>query len=422
VAHQPGPLGRSLISFGVYMQKKFSLSISVALLVGFVAGALFYSSRQVAADLGHQLANRNVAEAVAAIAPTEHADEDEDEDESAIVLTQQQISSAGITLATAQSAALNSYLTLPGEVRFDEERTAHVLPPSAGVVAQVKVELGQPVKAGQVLATVASQQVSELRSELAAAARRVELARTTFAREKLLWQEGISAEQDYLIAQQTLQEAQIALANARQKGQAISPTEDGKGGNLYSLRAPLDGIVVEKHLVPGEVVSETSAAFTVADMRRVWVTFNLAAQDLGKARVGQRVRISAPELDAQVEGQVTYLSSLLGEQTRSAIARVSIDNPQGLWRPGLFVSAGLLTDSRQAAVSVPASAIQSIEEQPSVFVRSGEGFDVRGVTTGQSSDGLVEVTSGLKAGEQVASTGSFILKSELGKGSAEHAH
>ncbi|MCU1717368.1 efflux RND transporter periplasmic adaptor subunit [Pseudomonas sp. 5P_3.1_Bac2] len=400
------------------MQKKYSLTILLTLLVGFAAGAMFYFSQQAAAELGHQLANRDGAPALAGAAEAA----EEAEQEGVIELSEEQIRSAGIVIATAQSAQLNSYLTLPGEVRFDEERTAHVLPPSAGVVAQVQVELGQPVKAGQVLATVASQQVSELRSELAAAGRRVELARTTFVREKQLWQEGISAEQDYLLAQQTLQEAQIALANARQKGQAISPAEDGKGGNLYSLRAPLDGIVVEKHLVPGEVVSEASAAFTVADMRRVWVTFNLAPQDLLKARIGQRVRISAPELKAQVEGQVSYLSNLLGEQTRSAIARVSIDNPQGLWRPGLFVSAGLLTDSRQAVVSVPGSAIQTIEDKPSVFVRSATGFVLRPVTIGQSSEGLVEVSSGLKAGEQVASSGSFILKSELGKGSAEHAH
>src|SRR5690606_11774304 len=121
-------------------------------------------------------------------------------EEGGLLLSDVQIAAAGIELAEAQARSMSTYISLPGEVNFDEERTAHVVPPSAGVVERVLVGLGQKVAAGEALAVIVSQQVSELRSELAAASRRLELARTTFERERQLWQDGISAEQDYLQA------------------------------------------------------------------------------------------------------------------------------------------------------------------------------------------------------------------------------
>lgn len=289
------------------------------------------------------------------------------------------------------------------------------MPPSAGVVERVLVGLGQKVAAGDGLATIVSQQVSELRSEMAAAARRVELARTTFERERQLWKDGISAEQDYLQARQTLQEAEIALANARQKGKTISPQGEAGDGSRYNLRAPFSGVVVEKHLVPGEVVSETSNAFTVADLSRVWVTFSVSPRDLEQVKVGQSVRVSAPELGREATGKVAYISRLLGEQTRTATGRIDLDNADGIWRPGLFVSVALATESHEAAAVVPASSIQDVEDKTSVFVRTAEGFEVRPVTLGTRSDGFVEVREGLKSGERVAATGSFILKSNWAK-------
>lgn len=424
------------------MQKKLGVAITAAMAVGFVGGALFYNGGQFAADMGHRLAESDkgyatgvnpLGAAQAASAGEEHAEDGDGHaqgDESAeghaeeggLLLSDVQIAAAGIELAEAQARSMSTYISLPGEVNFDEERTAHVVPPSAGVVERVLVGLGQKVAAGEALAVIVSQQVSELRSELAAASRRLELARTTFERERQLWQDGISAEQDYLQARQALQEAQIALANARQKGRTLDPQGDAGDGSRYELRAPFAGVVVEKHLVPGEVVGESSAAFTVADLNRVWVTFSVSPRDLEQVRVGQDVRVIAPELGRETTAKVAYVSRLLGEQTRTATGRITLDNADGVWRPGLFVSVALATERHAAKAVIPLSAVQEVEQQSSVFVRTDEGFDVRAVTLGSRSDGFVEVREGLKAGERVAAAGSFILKSELGKASAEHAH
>ncbi|MCV4283050.1 efflux RND transporter periplasmic adaptor subunit [Pseudomonas capsici] len=343
------------------------------------------------------------------------------EEEGALELSEAQIKAAGIELGVAAPRQMSTFISFPGEIRFDEDRTSHVVPRVSGVVEEVKADLGQQVRKGQVLAVIASQQVSEQRSELSAAQRRVELARLTFQREKKLWEDKISAEQDYQQARQALQEAEIALGNARQKVSAMGAA--GKAtGNRYELVAPFDSVVVEKHLGLGEVVSESSNVFTLSDLSRVWATFGVTPKDLDKVIVGRNVRVSSPDMNAEVEGQVSYVGNLLGEQSRAATVRVKLANPQGAWRPGLFVSIAVAAQSSEVAVSIPEEAIQTVEDKPSVFVRTPQGFQVQPVTLGRSDSGYVEVLKGLAVDTQVATAGSFVLKSELGKGSAEHAH
>lgn len=346
------------------------------------------------------------------------AGEHGEEEDAGLRLSDEQLHAAGVALEPAAPAALSARLTLPGEIAFDADRTAHLVPRVAGVVQQVAAELGQAVKRGELLAVIASPQLSDLRSELAAAQRRLELARVTDERERQLWREKVSAEQDYLQARQARQEAEIALANARQKLGALG----GTGGDRYELRAPFDGVVVEKHLVLGEVVDASSAVFTLSDPSRVWATFAVAPRDLAWVQLGKAAQVEAVDLGMRAEGRVAQVGSLLGEQSRMASARVVVANPGGAWRPGLPVQVTLAAAPRAAAVSVAEAAVQRLEERDVVFVRRDGAFVAQPVRLGARGQGRVEVLQGLAAGEQVAAAGSFVLKSELGKASAEHAH
>jgi cobalt-zinc-cadmium efflux system membrane fusion protein len=395
------------------MDKKLMVVAVATLALGIGIGSQWAGNSSIDAHADEAAEHADHAEEGAA---AEHGEEGH------IELSAEQITAAGIQLAEARAQNISLGLPFPGEVRFDEDRTAHVVPRVPGVVEAVAVNLGQTVKKGQLLAVIASQQISDQRSEQAAAQRRLALARTTYEREKKLWQDKISAEQDFLQARQALQEAEIAVSNARQKISVLSGSVVATGGNRYELRAPFDGVVVEKHLTPGEVVDESTAAFTLSDLSRVWVTFGVSPKDLNKVQVGKAVTVSAPELGAEVAGTVAYVGSLLGEQTRTATVRVTLENPQGSWRPGLFVTALVATDSREAKVAVPETAIQTVEDKPTVFVRTDDGFEARPVELGSRAAGHVEITQGLEPGVQVASTGSFVLKSELGKASAEHSH
>lgn len=399
------------------MDKKLIVVAVATLALGIGIGSMWAGNGSIDAHADEAAEHADHAEEGAA-ADGQHAEGEEGH----LTLSAEQIAAAGIQLAEARAQSISLGLSFPGEVRFDEDRTAHVVPRVPGVVESVSVNLGQWVKKGQLLAVIASQQISDQRSEQAAAQRRLALARTTYEREKQLWQDKISAEQDVLQARQALEEAEIAVNNARQKISVLSGSVVATGGNRYELRAPFDGMVVEKHLTPGEVVDETTAAFTLSDLSRVWVTFGVSPKDLNKVQVGKAVSVSAPELNAEVAGTVAYVGSLLGEQTRTATVRVTLENPQGSWRPGLFVTALVATDSRQAKVAVPEAAIQTVEDKPTVFVRTDDGFEARVVELGSRAAGQVEVTQGLEAGAQVAAAGSFVLKSELGKASAEHSH
>ena len=353
-------------------------------------------------------------------AKKEHAGHEEEEEK--IAFTDAQIKAADMTIENAGPARIKSSLQLPGEIKFNEDRTAHVVPRVAGVVDSVSANLGQEVKRGQVLAVISSPALSEQRSELQSAQRRLALARTTYVREKTLWEEKISPQQDYLQAQQVMQEAQIAVANANQKLLALGATPSSSALGRYELRAPFDGMVVEKHISLGESVGEAVNVFTISDLSTVWAEISVAANNLNLVRIGEPVSIRSSALGQTATGKVSYVGSLIGAQTRTATARVTLTNPQRVWRPGLFVNVELVASEVDAPVTVSTEAVQTVEDKPTVFLRVPGGFVPQHVQTGRSDGQRIEITSGLKPGAAYAASGSFVVKSQQGKSSATHTH
>ncbi|WP_418131321.1 efflux RND transporter periplasmic adaptor subunit [Variovorax sp. 375MFSha3.1] len=344
------------------------------------------------------------------------------EDEEKIAFTDEQIKAADIAIESAGPARIKLSLQLPGEIKFNEDRTAHVVPRVAGVVDSVPANLGQEVKRGEVLAVLSSPGLSEQRSELQSAQRRLELARTTYEREKKLWEEKISPQQDYLQAEQAMQEARIAVANANQKLLALGATPGSSALGRYELRAPFDGMVVEKHISLGESVGEAVNVFTISDLSTVWAEISVAASNLNLVRVGEQVKIRSSAFDQTATGKVSYVGSLIGAQTRTATARVTLTNPDRIWRPGLFVNVELVASETEAPVTVAADAVQTVEDKPTVFLRVPGGFLPQHVQTGRSDGKRVEIVGGLKPGAAYAASGSFVVKSQQGKSSATHTH
>ena len=351
-----------------------------------------------------------------------HKEGEQGDHADSVKLTDEQVKAANISVTAAGKAKLQAASQFQGEIRFNDDQTAHVVPRLAGVAERVAASLGQRVQKGQVLAVIASTSLSEQRSEWLTAHKRRDLARSTYERERKLWQEKISAEQDYLEAQSALQEADIAVQNALQKLAAVGAAASSGGLNQFEIRAPFAGTVVEKHLSLGEAVKEDASIFTISDLSTVWAEFAVAPKDLGTVRVGQRVIVSSTAFAGSAEGSISYVGSLLGEQTRTAKARVTLDNPNAAWRPGLFVTVAVLGEDQEVPVAVSAEAVQTVEDKPSVFVAVLGGFATRAVKVGRSDGKTVEILDGLKPGEKYAATNSFVLKSELGKDSAAHEH
>lgn len=410
------------------------IAVAAILACGMVGGALILRTPAATAPAGHTDAashgdGEHHGERQAKEHPeseghgdAEHHGHEEKEEAGVVPLKESQSKAIGISLTQAQPAAIRKEIVLPGEIRFDEDRTAHVVPRVAGSVASVHAQLGQRVAKGQLLAVIHSAAVSDQRSELQTAQKRLALARTIHAREKQLWEEKISAEQDYLQARQALQEAEIAAANAAQKLASMDAASGA--GNRYELRAPLAGIVVAKHLTVGESVTESTAAFTVSDLSAVWAEMNVAAPQLPYVRAGAPVTVRATAFDSSAEGRVAYVGTLIGEQTRTAPARVALANPQGVWRPGLFVDVAVVAEEKEVPVAVETQAIQrgSDGKDNVVFVPVEGGYKAQPVQLGRADGRHTEITQGLQAGQRYVKEGGFLLKAELGKASAEHTH
>jgi cobalt-zinc-cadmium efflux system membrane fusion protein len=146
------------------------------------------------------------------------------------------------------------------------------------------------------------------------------------------------------------------------------------------------------------------------------------AKDLNAVRVGVKAIVRATAFDAKATGTIAYVGSLLGEQTRTAKARVALANPEMAWRPGLFVNVEIVSDEKEVPVAVKIDAVQTVNDKPTVFVRVPGGFLAQQVTLGRSDGKVVEIVKGLRADTPYAAAGSFIVKSEQGKASAEHTH
>ncbi|MCI0734569.1 MAG: efflux RND transporter periplasmic adaptor subunit [Methylococcaceae bacterium] len=336
------------------------------------------------------------------------------------------LANTGVEILTAGPAKLKPTLMLPGEIKLNDERMVHVVPRVSGVVVSVNRDLGQQVKKGDVLAVIDSQALAELRSQFLAARKRLDLARGTFEREKKLWQEKISAGQDYFAARQGFSEAEIAsdLASERLRALGVPPQATRRGGNLtrFEVRAPISGSIVQKAVATGETLKEDTDIFTVADLATVWAIITVYPKDLGIIQIGQQAIIKATAFEAEGAGTVSYIGALVGEQTRTAQARVTLSNPKRVWRPGMFVEVELATEEVQVPVAVSADAIQSVRDWSVVFGRYGQFFEARPLELGRSDGRMVEVLNGLSAGEQYAAGNSFAIKAELGKAGATHDH
>jgi cobalt-zinc-cadmium efflux system membrane fusion protein len=243
-----------------------------------------------------------------------------------------------------------------------------------------------------------------------------------------------AAEQNLKVARQTLEVARSKLWAAERKLHILGLGDDEITAlnDISSDRqpdvtrsvmyAPFDGIIVEKHIVLGEALKDDSKAFVVADLSSVWVTISVYQKDLPVVRKGLPVVLSAGPGIPTAREKIAWVSPLLDEHTRTALGRVVLPNPDGHWRPGLFVTAEIAVNEINVSLLVPRTALQTVEDLLSIFVQTEEGFAPQPVTLGRATETYAEVTKGLQSGQRYVTKGAFTLKAELGKGSFGDGH
>jgi len=348
--------------------------------------------------------------------------------EGRVQMSEQQRKQNGIVTQVAGPMLLQSTVNLLGEIRLNADNTVYVVPRLAGMVQQVMVKAGDQVQQGQVLAVITSQLLADHRSETLAAQKRFALAKKNFEREKKLWEEKISAEQDYLAAQTAMQEADIARQSAEQKLSALGANLPALDGNArispqltrLEIRSPISGTITEKNIAVGQSLKDDAPIFTITNLTSVWVEVVIPAKELGHIRVGQKAQISATAFEASTKGKISYVGSVVGDQTLSAMARIVVINSKGIWHPGLPVNIQVQSEADEVPVAIASEAVQTIRDVSSVFIRVGDQFEVRPVELGRSNGKFSEVLKGLKAGESYVAKNSFLMKADLGKSGASH--
>jgi membrane fusion protein, heavy metal efflux system len=354
----------------------------------------------------------------------EHEAGHEDHALGRVKLSDQGRVNAGIETAKVGPGSVSVTLSLPGEVELNADRTAHVTPRVAGTVREVKRQLGEVVKKGDVLAVLDSKELAQLSGQARAAVEKLKLARANFERVDKLYAEKIVPEKELLAKKQELAEAQIDVESTSLMLQSAGTGSAGK----YNLVAPFDGTIIEKHASIGEVLKDDTRVFVIADLSTVWVDITVYAKDLAKISVGQPVIVRADGIEKPLVGSISFVGAIAKSDARAAQARVVLQNPDGKLKPGLFVSAEIALERVDAAMVLPDDAIQKIEGSSVVFVEEDGSFEARKVKTGRvgvsGSDPRVvlEILGGLAPDEVYVDKGSFVLKAELGKGAAGHDH
>ena len=340
-----------------------------------------------------------------------------DQVEARVTLTNEQLKHNAIEVLTAAPANIQTNLRLIGNIQLNADNAVQVLPRVSGVVNSVAANVGDSVKKGQTLAIIASPTLIENRGDLAAARQRLNLAKTTLVREETLWREKISAEQDYLAAKNDVQLAEIELARQQQKLANMDVTAGG-----YALKSPINGTVTRKQVVVGQVIELSQILFEVADLNTVWAEVSIPTKNLGVVKVGQSVSVAATAFAQTEAGKITYIAPLIDAQSRTATARVVLNNQNRNWLVGLPVNVDLVANEVNVPLAVSVEAIHSLHYGDVVFGRYGEYFEARPVELGRRDSKYVEVLSGLNEGEKYAAGNSFVVKAELGKGGASHDH
>ena len=348
-----------------------------------------------------------------------------------IVLGPGLLDAASIRTGRAKVVPKRTGVSVTGTLEFVPSRVARVGPLIEGRVTQIRVDPGQRVTPGTVLATLDSMEVGRARADYLSSQVKVEFAARERARQQNLADSGLASGQSVLAAQT---ENDLALLEKRAAAERLSAVgvraddlnaaTEGRASRPSTatiLRTPLGGLVLDVNARIGQPVSATDTLFVVGEIDKVWLIVDVYERDLSRVHAGDEARakvVAYPE--REFRGVVDYVSGIVDPVRKAAAARVVLDNPEGLLRPGMSAAARVYgvdraTDAGAAAtmLAVPKDALQTIDGQPFVFVEKGPGkFDLRPVLRGEEVDGAVEVTRGLADSDVIALEGTFILKSE----------
>lgn len=280
-----------------------------------------------------------------------HGDEYGEHEEGKAEIAPDAAKNAGVKTEKAAPATIGNVIPLTGRIVINQNTQAHVRARFPGIVRSVKVNLGETVEKGQVLAVI----------------------------------------------------------------------ESNESLKDYNVIAPISGVVLERNTNLGDVANG-EPLFTIADLSNVWAKFHVFPKDADMVKSGQSVRVHT--LDEGKEGttKIDMLFPTADALSQTLVAIAPLPNENGLWRPGMTIEGDVTISEKQVPLAVRASALQTMENQTVVFVKEGNSYEQMPVQTGMDDGEYIEIKSGLTAGQEYVSEGSFIIKADILKAGAEHNH
>ncbi len=205
------------------------------------------------------------------------------------------------------------------------------------------------------------------------------------------------------------------LGDGVKNGEALAVIESNESLQPYDVKSEIDGTIIKKDIALGEFVDTSRTIFIVADLSTVWVDFSVYRHESESLQVGQKVLIQPSESGDKIESTISYISPFGLENTQTTMARAVVPNANGQLRPGLFVEGNVVLEEVPVPIAVKASALQTMDEKPVVFIEVAKSFEAREIEIGERDDEYVQIKSGVAAGEKYVAENSFALKSEFAR-------
>jgi membrane fusion protein, heavy metal efflux system len=329
-------------------------------------------------------------------------------------------------------------VTATGTLSVNDDRTWHVSSYMLGSLTEVDAKVGDMVRSGEVLARMHSHEVHDTRAAYQQSVAALDEAQTqeSVAKKALTRAQNLFHLQAISSGQVDQASADLARATAMVLSSEASVEREkthlmevlhvpldadpkDERAELVPIQSPAGGVVLERLVSAGTVVNPGSPVFTISDLSSLWLIAAVNESDLSKVRVGQKVEISVRAYPQRVfTGTTKWLGESLDPTTRTLQVRVLVPNPGGALKPEMFATARFTSGSFRPAIVIAEAAVQNLNGQPTVFVRTGaETFQPRVIVTGLSQGGQVEITQGLQPGDRIVIKGAYQLKSEILKSS-----
>ena len=217
-----------------------------------------------------------------------------------------------------------------------------------------------------------------------------------------------------------IKSASVSMGDTVKKGQTLATIESNESLNLYSIKAPISGVVIQRNANPGEQTSDRPL-FTIADTSEVWIDLSIFPADVSRVKIGAPVAVVLADNMQSVEGKVSFIN-VIAESNQSVIARVVVDNKDNKFLPGSFVKAKVKVAEHAVPLAVKRAGLQAFRDFIVVYAKIGEEYEVRMLELGRKDDEWIEVLGGLEVGSRYVSENSYVIKADIEKSGAAHDH